>query len=177
MRRGLFIITGMLLVTSLTSGCTPSRNFNSSLKTIVQPYNFSIVKWESKAIFEEVKQLIAGNSTAGGNSVSEVVGYFSAGEEVRNKKAAIDAVNSGSQKGDLALLEVELEGNEESILVAEDSGILAILVRSSVPGKGLRITNAHLYDLQTKEISDLELKQFSNPASYSRIGVPFLILG
>ena len=108
MRRGLFIITGMLLVTSLTSGCTPSRNFNSSLKTIVQPYNFSIVKWELNTVFEEVKQLITGNNTAGDNSISEVVSYFSIGEQVRNKKAAIDAVNSGNQDDDLALLETEL---------------------------------------------------------------------
>jgi len=108
MRKGLLIIIGMLLITSLASGCTPSRNFNSSLKAIVQPYNLSIVKWELKAISEEVKQLIVDNSTAGDNSISEVIGYFSTGEEVRNKKAEINAINSGDQNGDLALLEAEL---------------------------------------------------------------------
>ncbi len=108
MRKGLLIIIVVLSVASLVSGCTPSRNFNSSLKAIVQPYNFSIVKWELKAIFEEVKQLIVDNRTAGDNSISEVIGYFSIGEEARNKKAEIDAANSGSQKNDLALLETEL---------------------------------------------------------------------
>ena len=108
MRKGPLIITGMLLVTSLVSGCTPSQNFNSSLKTIVRPYNFSIFKWELKAIFEEVKQLFVANSTAGDNSISEVTDYFSTVEQVRSKKTEINAVNSGKQEGNLALLETEL---------------------------------------------------------------------
>lgn len=108
MRKGPLIVTGMLLVTSLVSGCTSSQNFNSSLKTIVKPYTFSIFKWELKAIYEEVKQFIAADSTAGDNSVSAVNDYFSTGEQVRSKKAEIDAVNSGNQEGDPALLGVEL---------------------------------------------------------------------
>jgi len=121
MRKGLLIIIGMLLITSLASGCTPSRNFNSSLKAIVQPYNFSIFKWELKAIFEEVKQLIVDNSTAGDNSISEVIGYFSTGEEVRNKKAEINAINSGNQDGDLALLEAELRELEAQRQTLEET--------------------------------------------------------
>ncbi|MFC1912384.1 hypothetical protein ACFLXG_04445 [Chloroflexota bacterium] len=108
MRKGLLIIIAALLAASLVSGCTSSRNFNSSLKIIVRPYNFSIFKWELNAVFEEVRQLVAGNSTAGDSGISEVLDYFSTGEEIRNKKAAIDAVNSGSQDGDPALLETEL---------------------------------------------------------------------
>ena len=130
MRKGPLIITGMLLVTSLVSGCTPSQNFNSSLKTIVQPYNFSIFKWELKAIFEEVKQLITGNSTAGDNNISEVVDYFSIGEQARSKKAAIDAVSSGSQEGDLALLEVELRELEAQRQALE--GMVERVIRRQV---------------------------------------------
>jgi len=75
-----------------------------------------------------------------------------------------------------ALLEVELEGDEKNVYLAEDNNKLAILTSSLISGKGYRMTSLFVYDLDTKELEDIKIEPFNVLASYSRIGFPFLVL-
>ena len=56
----LIAMISLLLVCFLGGGCAPARGFDSSLKSIVKPYRFSIVKWEFRAIPGEVNRLVFG---------------------------------------------------------------------------------------------------------------------
>lgn len=71
-----------------------------------------------------------------------------------------------------SLISVDLEGNETGIHLAEDKGKLLILALSNV-----RFTGAQVYDLATGAVSALKIAPFSQPVSYGRLGVPFLVLG
>jgi hypothetical protein len=65
---------------------------------------------------------------------------------------------------------VDLEGDETGIHLAEEKGKLLILTLSNV-----RFTGAQVYDLATGEVSALKIAPFSQPVSYGRIGVAFLV--
>jgi len=70
------------------------------------------------------------------------------------------------------ILTVELTGDEERVYVGEDNGIVALLIIDS----SYKIIGLNTYDLTTEEISEVSIMSFSSPISYTRIGVPFLIL-
>ena len=88
-------------------------NFDSSLKSIVKPYRFSIVKWESRAIPQEVKRWIFGRYEKVDDEVRTVAEYFSLVERIKSLKSGIEAANAGRGQGELALLETELNKAEE----------------------------------------------------------------
>ncbi len=88
-------------------------NFDSSLRSIVKPYRFSIVKWESRTIPQEVKRWIFGRYEKVDDEVRTVAEYFSLVERIKSLKSGIEAVNVGRGQGDLASLETELNKAEE----------------------------------------------------------------
>ncbi len=88
-------------------------NFDSSLKSIVKPYRFSIVKWESRTIPQEVKRWILGRYDKVDDEVRTVAGYFSLVERIKSLKSGIEAINAGRGQGDLASLETGLNKAEE----------------------------------------------------------------
>ena len=53
------IIISLLSICLLGGSCAPPPDFDTSLKSIVKPYYFSIVKWESKTIPIKVKQWLS----------------------------------------------------------------------------------------------------------------------
>ncbi|MFC1662882.1 hypothetical protein ACFL04_01790 [Patescibacteria group bacterium] len=79
----------------------------------------------------------------------------------------------GQEEG---LLEIDLETDEESVYVAEDRGQVLVYVSSKLPDELAKIRLAIIYDLETQEFSEIEVGPFSIPVSFSRIGVPFLVL-
>ena len=99
----------LLLVCFLGGNCAPARGFDSSLRSIVKPYCFSIVKWESRAIPDEINRLVFGRQEKVDDEVRVVTEYFSLAEEIKTLNSKIEAINRGDAQGDLASLKAELD--------------------------------------------------------------------
>ena len=103
----------LLLVCLFGGSCSPTQDFDNRLKSIVEPYRFSIVKWEAKVIFDEANQLILGTNDKTDDEVHLVTDYFSLVERIDILKSEIGVINSGSGQGDLTSLEAELNRLQE----------------------------------------------------------------
>ena len=103
----------LLLVCWFGGSCTPTQDFDNCLKSIVEPYRFSIVKWEAKVIFDEANQWIFASNEKIDDEVHLVADYFSLVERIENLKSEIEAINSGNRQGDLTSLEAELNRLQE----------------------------------------------------------------
>jgi len=99
------VVLTLLSLFLLGGSCAPAPDFDSSLKSIVKPYQFSIARWELKALPEE---LFAGSGITADDEASVVVEYFSLVEQIKSLEAETAAVNAGNKSGDTASLEAEL---------------------------------------------------------------------
>lgn len=98
----------LLSVSLLGESCAMTRDFDTSLSSIVKSYRFSIMKWESRAIPREAKQRIFGSHKKNENEVSVVTEYFSNIDQIETLESEIKAINAGNKQGDLTSLEAEL---------------------------------------------------------------------
>jgi len=115
------IATASLLSLCLLGGsCASTQDFDAHLSSIVKPYRFSIVKWESRAIPREVNQWISGSRQKIDDEVLTVTEYFSTIEQIKALESEIDAINDGNEPGDLASLEAELNMLQEQKMAVKD---------------------------------------------------------
>ena len=117
----------LLLVCFLGVGCAPAPDFDSSLKSIVKPYCFSIVKWESRAIPQEVNRLLFSKHEKVDDEVRVVTEYFSLTEQIKTLNSKIEAINRGDEYGDLASLKAKLNELQEQKEALEDTVARAIV--------------------------------------------------
>ncbi len=117
----LIAMIGLTLIYFLGGSCTPARDFDSSLKSIVKPYRFSIVKWESRAIPDEVRRLVFGRYEKVDDEVRVVTEYFLLVEQIKTLNSTIEAVNRGDGHGDLASLKAKLNVLQERKSALEDT--------------------------------------------------------
>lgn len=103
-----FIVIALSLLSLLLSGCVPSQDFDSRLSSIVHPYRFSTVKWESGTIPHEIRQWAWDSFSRVDDEPKLVTEYFSAIRRIRALESAVRAANTDSKQGDLAALEEEL---------------------------------------------------------------------
>ena len=132
---GLIVAASLLSVTIFSGSCAPARGFDSYLRSIVEPYVFSIAGWELRAISREVNEWIFGRSREVDGEVSIVTDYFESTEPVKGLKSEIAAIRTGDKKGNLASLEAELSELErqraalnltvEKIIVRQIKEVLA----------------------------------------------------
>ena len=108
MRLKLVVLT-LLSLCLLGGSCATSPDFDSSLKSIVKPYQFSIAQWEFKALPDEVNDYVFNKGERVEDKVGVVVEYFNLIEQIKSLEAEIAAVNAGYKAGDLASLESELD--------------------------------------------------------------------
>ncbi|MFC1950728.1 hypothetical protein ACFLWD_03615 [Chloroflexota bacterium] len=120
MKIKLITITGLLLFCLCGGGCTPKQDFDNYLSSIVKPYRFSITRWESRAIPREVNQWIFDKYEKSDDEVNRVTEYFSFIEQIKTLESEIQTINAGNRQGDLASLEVELNGLQEQRMTLED---------------------------------------------------------
>ena len=115
------IATASLLSLCLLGGsCASTQDFDAHLSSIVKPYRFSIVKWESRAIPREVNQWISGSRQKIDDEVLTVTEYFSTIEQIKALESEIGAINAGNEPGDLASLEAELNMLQEQKIAVKD---------------------------------------------------------
>lgn len=103
------IVISLLFLCLLGGSCSPAPDFDSSLKSIVKPYRFSIAQWEFKAIPDALNRLVCGKQEKADDEVQVVAEYFSLLEQIKGLETEIAAINAGNKPSDLALLEVELD--------------------------------------------------------------------
>jgi len=115
------IATASLLSLCLLGGsCASTQDFDAHLSSIVKPYRFSIVKWESRAIPREANQWIFGSRQKIDDEVLMVTEYFSTIEQIKTLESEINAINAGNKPGDLASLEAELNMLQEQKMAVKD---------------------------------------------------------
>ena len=126
----LIVTISILLVCLLGGSCTPARDFDSRLSSIVKPYRFSVAKWESRAIPHEATQWILGKHEKTDDQVYVVTQYFSFVERIKALKSEIKAINAGTKQGDSAPLEAELNKLEEQKAALDD--VVARIIRKQI---------------------------------------------
>lgn len=121
MKTKLILIVSLLMAGLFIPGCGATRNFDERLNSIVKPYGFSILAWESQAIPGEIAQWAHGWLENIDDEADTVTEYFSTVEQLKALKREIQGVNSGTRQGDLASLETELTMLKERKLGLENT--------------------------------------------------------
>ena len=116
----------LLLVSLLGASCTPGRDFDIRLSSIVKPYRFSLLKWEFKTMPYEAKQWLFGKHGKIDDQADTVAEYFSLVERIRSLESEIEAINTDNRQDDLASLEAELNRLQEQRM-ALDSKVERII--------------------------------------------------
>jgi uncharacterized protein YdcH (DUF465 family) len=98
-----------------------TQDFDTHLSSIVKPYRFSIVKWESRAIPRQANQRIFGRHKKIDDEVHVVTEYFSIIEQIQTLESEIKAINAGNNPGDSASLEAELDRLREQKEALKDT--------------------------------------------------------
>jgi uncharacterized protein YdcH (DUF465 family) len=131
-----FILLSLCLI---LGGCAPAADFDSSLKSIVKPYQFSIAQWEFKALPDEVNDYIFNKGEGAEDEVGVVIEYFTLVEQIKSLEAEIAAVNAGYKAGDLASLESELDRlqQQKAALTDRVEKIIAEQIREVLAEQGI----------------------------------------
>ena len=114
------VTISLILVYLLGTNCTATRDFDNPVDSIVKPHRFSIVNWESKTLFNEIRELIADKSEKTEDDLALVTEYYSLVERIKTLKSQINAINTANEQGDLALLKAELSELEEQKSALKD---------------------------------------------------------
>jgi len=135
----LIVITSLLAVCLLGGGCASSQDFDTRLSSIVDPYRFSIAKWEYEAIPREVNQWIFDRQEEIDDEIGVVTEYFSFIKRIKTLKSEIQAINAGNRQGDSASLESELNRLQEQRMALENTveKIIERQIRETLAQQGI----------------------------------------
>lgn len=130
------VVLVLLSLCLLGGSCAPAPDFDGSLKSIVKPYQFSIARWELKAIPEE---LFSSKGEGFEDEVSVVFDYFSLVEQIKGLESEIAATNAGNKAGDAAPLEAELDRlrAQKAALTDDVERIIAQQIREVLAEQGI----------------------------------------
>lgn len=135
----LLTIFCLFCVPPVAGGCTRQPGFDASLRSIVEPYRFSYLRWEIHTLPAEINPGLATSIPDPENGMPTVSRYFRLVEQVNSLKSGIDAVNSGVKTGDVTALRAELEQQEteKSLLTREVEDIIACQIKEALAGEGI----------------------------------------
>ena len=135
----LIVITSLLAVCLLGGSCASSQDFDARLSSIVEPYRFSIAKWEFMVIPHEVNQWIFDRQGEIDDEIGVVTEYFSVIKRIKTLKSEIQTINTGSRQGDSASLESELNRLQEQRMTLENTveKIIERQIRETLAQQGI----------------------------------------
>ena len=81
------ILSIIVILTLLLSGCAGGSGFDSNLNTIVKPYRFSIAGWEFSSLLSEIKQPKS-KAMSDEDKINTVKQYFDITKQLNALKAA-----------------------------------------------------------------------------------------
>jgi hypothetical protein len=127
------VVLALLSLCLLGGSCAPAPDFDSSLKLIIKPYQFSVAQWELKAIPEE---LFSCTGERANDEASVVIEYFSLIEQIKSLQVEI---NAGYKSSDSASLEAELGRlrAQKAALTEEVERIIAKQIREVLTEQGI----------------------------------------
>jgi len=102
------VLVGILLIVLCASGCDRPAGFDDRLDALVEPYRFSIVRWELGHILERSHPPQNGDPSDPDTYLQPVTEYFSLTEQIWTVEWEINAIASGRRQGDLAERQAEL---------------------------------------------------------------------
>ena len=139
MKTKLIVIVCLVLVCFPGGGCAHAPDFDTQLGSIVKPYSFNIVQWQSRAIPQEVNQWLWGRDEKIDDEVQVVTEYFSSVERIKTLKSEVKAINTGSGQGDLASIKAELNILQERRTALEDTveGIIEKQIIEALAQEGI----------------------------------------
>ncbi len=134
----LFVLA-LLSFCLLFGSCAAAPNFDSSLRSIVKPYQFSIARWEFKAVPESLNGLISDRGKDLEDKSGVVVDYFNLVEQINSLKSEIATVNAGNKTGDATTLGAEVDSlqAQKAALTDEVEGIIAQQIREVLTEQGI----------------------------------------
>jgi predicted nucleic acid-binding Zn-ribbon protein len=105
----------------------------------VEPYRFSIVKWEARVIFDGLNQWVFSGNEKIDDEVYLVADYFSLVERIKTLMLEMEAINSGSGQGNLTSLEAELNRLQEQKAALQDAveRIIERQIRDTLAQQGI----------------------------------------
>ena len=126
----------LLTACTICVSCGGSQDFNSSLKSITEPYRFSIMQWELQALPE----LFGNDEPFDGNKTGSVTEYFTTVQRIAKLKAVINASNAGNNaQDDLSSLKAELTKLQQQNRTLADAveGIIEIQLSEVLAQQGI----------------------------------------
>ena len=132
------VVISLLSLCLFGGSCTPAHSFDSQLGSIVKPYRFSVVRWESRTAIGKSRQWLSGKDEES-DQTNTVVEYFSLVEQIKSLESEIATISAGNKPGDLASLEAELNRLEEQriALAARVEGIIARQIKEVLSEEGI----------------------------------------
>jgi len=129
MRPVVFVVS-LILICLLISGCAADRDFDDCLRSIVEPYRFSLAKWEFKTLPDEVKQSLFGKPEKVDDEISVVADYFALNEQIRKLEA-------DREQGDASSETLKKLREQRAALAVEVERILEKQIREALAGQGI----------------------------------------
>lgn len=128
----------LLSLCLILGGCASTADFDSSLKSITNPYQFSIARWEFETITGEINRFVFGNG-ANIDGAGAVVEYFNLVEQIKGLEAEVNAVNAGHKTGDLASLEAMLDNlrQQKTAITNDVEEIIAGQIKEVLAEQGI----------------------------------------
>jgi len=120
-------------------GCVQARDFDSNLNSIVEPYRFSIARWEIATLLKDIEKARSSEGTTVEDGPEKVNEYFALAERIGTIKWEISAINAGKKQGDLHALESEAGSLEEQRAALEEivRGVLTSQLREALVQQGI----------------------------------------
>jgi len=94
---------------SLCAGCTPERAFDNELRSITEPYRFSIFKWELDTFQQAIENTFTDGNTDIGADDSAVSEYYSLKDRIGMLERQIEAADFNRESVDTASLDTQLD--------------------------------------------------------------------
>jgi hypothetical protein len=99
----------LLVVGSCASGSADSPGFDDRFNALVQPYSFNLAAWESRTLYQDIKQRLVNPLPASELNSQSVLSYFSIQNQISSLKSRINGIQNGSSAGDLSASDLELK--------------------------------------------------------------------
>ena len=133
------VVLVLLSLCLLSGSCASAPDFDSSLKAITEPHQFSIARWELTSIPEELHSSIFGKEERAEDEAGAVLEYFSLTEPINRLESEIANINDGNRAGDLGSLRSELERlqQQKTALKDEVERILAGQIKEVLAEQGI----------------------------------------
>jgi hypothetical protein len=128
----------LLVLCSISVGCTSGQDFDESLREITRPDLFSIARWELNTLGGEIKKAVSDHQGGIDGGAAEVVRFFNTTGQIKRLEGDIAALKAGD-RGDLAPLEAELSRLQQKNDAVTDTveKILERQIRETLSQQGI----------------------------------------